>query len=207
MRSYRLLMLVLASGILLAGKSYAANWSLTADSPLSYTFDKGNANLPPAGCSGSCYGYWDHRSTNTVGGSKVLLIAPFHLGVGYEDYSIAQTVTVPGCSGNGCAGKVKANLQIVDVAVDLPMRFLNFTLGYGAGQANADILVGTPSSARHANVSQTFVAVGIPLGSALDVHAGYHWVSVEKKDFSTGWATNQLLLSGQMLSAGLRLNF
>ena len=202
-----LLLLGIAAGLLLASTSYAAGWSLTADTPLSYTFDKSNANQPPPGCVGSCYATWDHRSTGSVSGSKVLLIAPFHLGVGYEDYSIAQNLSIVPPCGGACTGKVKANLQITDIAIDIPTRFLNFTLGYGAGQANVDILVGSPLPVHHVNVSQAFVAIGIPLGSALDIHAGYHWVSVEKKDFTTGGGTNQILLNGQMLSAGLRLNF
>ena len=202
MRRFISVLLGVIAGAVLAAPSFAAGWALTADTPLSYSFDKGIVNQP---FSGSNTASWTHRTTTDVSGSKVLLIAPFHLGAGYEDYTVSQTV---GSCGAGCTGKVRTNLQIVDVVIDIPMRFLNIGLGYGEGQANTDVMVGGNTPLRHMNVSQTFVTLGIPLGASLDIHAGYHWVSVEKKDFLAG-ATNpsQILLSGEMLSAGLRLNF
>jgi hypothetical protein len=206
MRKSRRLLLVAAGLLVWAAPTFAAGWALSVDTPLSYAFDKGNANQNSQGASNQAT--WNHRSTDNVSGSKVLLIAPFHLGVGYEDYTVGDTITIPNGNGSTSQGNVKANFQIADAVVDLPMRWLNLGLGYGSGQVNTTIVSQSTITARHADVSQTFVTLGIPLGKSLDVHVGYHWVSVEKKEFQTGGqGTNQILLSGEMLSAGLRFNF
>ena len=195
----------------LAATSNAAGWSLTADSPLSYTFDKAAATIP---ASGSTAADWRNRSTSDVSGSKVMLIAPFHLGVGYEDYSFSQKVDFVTGGPPGTA-RITTNVRMYDVALDLPMRLLNVTLGGGTGSASSDVQVvaggvGSPAPIHNADVSQAFLIAGIPMGASWDLHVGYHWVSIQNKDIVKPGQTgnfDKLQQSGQMLSAGLRLNF
>lgn len=209
----RLILLGVAAAALfgLVPHAFAAGWALTVDAPLSYSFKDTNVNKPnPQGGGG--VGQYDKQTTGDVSGSKVLLITPFHVGVGYEDYSVSQDITISNCP-SGCSGKAKINFQIIDVVIDIPLKYLNIGLGYGSGNANVDIDLpagaGGTLKVRNANVDQVFLTLGIPLGAHLDLHVGYHRVSVEEKDFVTGGSSqpDQLLVSGDMLSAGLRLNF
>jgi len=94
------------------------------------------------------------------------------------------------------------------------MHYLNLGLGYGQGEADVDIVLpaivnSVVAPIRHANVTQAFVTLGIPLGARLDLHVGYHWVQVAEKDVvnSNGGTPDKLQASGEMLSAGARLNF
>ena len=208
----RRLILLAATAAALLGfvpHAFAAGWALTVDTPLSYSFKEANVNKTNAGGG---VGQYDKQTTGDVSGSKVLLIAPFHVGVGYEDYSVSQDITISNCP-SPCAGKAKINFQIIDVVIDIPLHYLNIGLGYGSGTANVDIELpqgaGGTLKVRNANVDQIFVTLGIPLGQHLDLHVGYHRVSVEEKDLVTGGNSqpDQLLVSGDMLSAGLRLNF
>ena len=224
MRYPILFVAALAAFLGFASVSSGAGWALTADTPLSYTFDQPHLNKQSPTSGG--FAAYDHRSTGDVSGSKVMLISPFHVGVGYEDYSVRQTTTVgsntpgQGCpAGVSCAGSFRMNVRMVDVAVDIPMRFVNLSVGYGQGEADVDIVLPAIVGAmfapiRHAAVTQTFVTLGIPLGARLDVHLGYHWVQVAEKDLVNansggggGGAPDKLQASGQMLSAGLRMNF
>jgi hypothetical protein len=164
---------------------------------------------------------YDHRTSTDVSGSKVMLIAPFHVGVGYEDYNVRETTTVASptgpCPAAPCGGTFKMNVRMVDVMLDIPMQYLNLGLGYGQGEADVDIALPASVGAviapiRHANVTQAFITVGIPLGARLDLHLGYHWVQVAEKDLAFasgggGGTPDKLQASGEMLSAGLRLNF
>jgi hypothetical protein len=202
---------VAAAFLALASVSHAAGWSFTADAPLSYTFDKGAVNklLNPAGAQGN----WSSKTSTDVSGSKVMLIAPFHIGVGYEDYTVNQTFTAgPPCTVV-CAGHAHLNIQMVDVMIDIPTRFLNIGLGFGQGQASLEALAppnGTPNLARHADAQQAFLVLGIPLGTRWDLHVGYHWVTVQEKDIKFAGQNppyDKLQGSGTMLSAGARLNF
>lgn len=198
---------------LMAGSALAAGWAITLDTPLSYTFNSGNSNTPAAGRAPST---WNGSSTTQVSGSKVLLITPIHIGFGYEDYSVRNGLTFPAFGGTG-TGQVNTNFRIYDVALDLPMRYLNLTFGYGQGTADTDFTVlsgppgtGTPSPIRNATVTQYFAVVGIPLGERLNIHVGYHWLTVQAKDMvipGTNPPFDQTLLDGQMVSAGIRLNF
>lgn len=197
---------------LFAGSAQAEGWALTVDTPLSFTFNSGDASSPRAGSSAAT---WRNRTTDDVSGSKVLLIFPFHLGVGYEDYSFKQKIDFPLNPGVTGTGQLATNVRIVDVVVDIPMKYLNLTLGYGSGTADTDISTfvagqSNPQPIRNANVSQYFLTAGIPLGKSFDLHVGYHWVTIEAKDIQQQGQTgpfDQTSQSGQMLSAGLRLNF
>ena len=114
-----------------ASSSFAEGWSFTADTPLSYTFDKPavNKQVNPNGAQG----FWSSKTSTDVSGSKVMLISPFHIGVGYEDYTVTQKFTAgPPCILI-CAGHAHINIQMVDVAIDIPTRFLNIGLGFGQG--------------------------------------------------------------------------
>lgn len=191
----------------------AAGWAITIDTPLSYTFNSGDAttstaNSPPA--------TWNGRSTTQVSGSKVLLITPIHIGFGYEDYSVKNNITFPQGSGTG-TGQITTSIRMYDVALDLPMKYLNLTLGYGQGTADTDFAVisagsgGAPNPIRNATATQVFLVVGIPLGQTFDIHVGYHWLTVQQQDIVTpgsgGGPSPQTQQDGQMLSAGLRFNF
>jgi hypothetical protein len=202
----------------LAPHAFAAGWALTLDTPLSYTFNDASATTPsPGGAPAN----WHNRTTTEVSGSKVLLIAPFHVGIGYEDYSVAQSFDfVAGGNNAPAVGKAVTNLRIYDLVVDVPMKYLNVTLGYGSGTADTDLFQtagpGTggqnPTPIRNANVTQTFLVLGIPLGSRLDIHVGYHWIKIQEQDIvhpgpGAQGTPDQTALSGEMLSAGLRLNF
>jgi hypothetical protein len=196
-----------------AGSAFAEGWALTVDTPLSYTFNSGNASTP-ASTNNNGPATWHNRTTTDVSGSKVLLIAPFHLGVGYEDYSFTEKIDFPTNPGTG-TGQVKTNLRIYDVVVDIPMKHLNLTLGYGQGTADTDITSfvagqNNPTPIRGATVSQYFLVAGIPLGKSFDFHLGYHWLTIQGKDISAPGSNgpfDQTKQDGQMLSAGLRLNF
>lgn len=211
MRKLTSFLFELAACLALATPSFAAGWSLTADAPLSYSFDKGAASIPAVGSSVAT---WRNRSASDVSGSKVLLIAPFHVGIGYEDYSFSQKVDFA-TGGPPGAARITTDVRIYDIAVDIPMRLLNLTLGAGTGSANTDIVViaggvGSPAPIWNADVTQAFVTLGIPLGANWDLHAGYHWVSIQNKNIvKPGQTSNfdKLQQSGEMLSAGFRLNF
>jgi hypothetical protein len=196
----------LAALAALSGTGRAADLALSVDTPLSFAFDKGIVAQPATSTSSTAY--WNHRTSTDVSGYKVLLIAPFHLGVGYEDYTVRQGINFTCGMPTNCAGNLKMDFQFVDVVLDLPTRFVNIGLGYGAGQATgtASSQFNT-SSTGHAGATQTFVTLGIPLGTSFDVHVGYHWVSVEQKEFNAGGGAQKLEASGEMLWAGLRLNF
>jgi len=197
-------------------EAFAAGWSLTLDTPLSFTFSNANASSPAPGNSAAT---WQNRTTTDVSGSKVLLIAPFHVGVGYEDYSFVQKLDYPSQGGGVGTARISTNIRIYDLVVDVPMEYLNLTLGYGQGTANTDIEAvsgggvgqSNPNPIRDAKVTQTFVVVGIPLGARVDIHLGYHWVTIEDNDIvspgNNPGPHDQTQQSGQMLSAGLRLNF
>lgn len=210
----RLIWIAVAAATFLgfAPHAFAAGWALTLDTPLSFTFNDANASTPVAGNSAAT---WRNRTTTNVSGSKALLIAPFHVGVGYEDYSFTQKLDFPIGGGATGVGQVTTNLRIYDLVVDVPMKYLNLTLGYGMGSADTDFIAFTPgqtnpSPIRNANVTQVFLAAGIPLGTRIDLHVGYHWVTIEAKDIvnpGNSGPFDQTQQSGQMLSAGLRLNF
>jgi hypothetical protein len=195
--------------------SHAAGWSFTADSPVSYSFDQAHVNKMSPTSGG--FAAYDHRTTTDVSGAKVMLIAPFHVGVGYEDYTVRDTTTVgaPGgpCIGV-CNGTFTMKVRMVDVMLDIPMHYLNLGVGYGQGEADVDIFLpaivnSVVAPIRHAAVTQAFLTLGIPLGMRWDLHLGYHWVQVEEKDVIGGAnpIPDKLQAGGQMLSAGLRLNF
>jgi hypothetical protein len=198
----------------MASVTRAAGWSFTADTPLSFTFDKPavNKQVNPAGAQGN----WSNKTTTDVSGAKVMLIAPFHIGVGYEDYTVNQTFTAgPPCIVV-CAGHAHINIQMVDVMIDIPTRFLNIGLGFGQGQANLQAIAPSPGGiyvpnlARHADAQQAFLVLGIPLGTRWDLHVGYHWVTVQEKDIKFAGQNppfDKFQGSGEMLSAGARLNF
>jgi hypothetical protein len=216
MRRFMIGAVLTAVGLLAGSSAFAAgDWALTVDTPLSYTFNSGNATT---GASGGAPATWHSRTATNVSGSKVLLIAPFHVGVGYEDYSFAQKADfTQGGGGTGIA-QLNTNVRIYDVVVDIPMKHLNLTLGYGTGTADTDLTIvngggggNSPAPIRNANVSQYFLVAGIPLGKSLDLHLGYHWVTIAEEDLTNtgnnGGPNDQTKLSGQMLSAGLRFNF
>jgi hypothetical protein len=199
-------------GLLTVAPAHAAGWALTIDTPLSFTFNGAEADTP-APTHGQAT--WNGNTTTQVSGSKVLLITPIHIGFGYEDYSVRNKVDYPTGPGTTGTSRVDTNIRLYDIALDLPTRFLNFTLGYGQGTANTDFanVGGTtvgqppPNPIRNAAVTQYFLTVGIPLGQTFDVHIGYHWVTIQSQDVTTpGSAPDQSKFSGQMLSAGLRVN-
>jgi hypothetical protein len=210
----RLILLGAAAAALLGlvPHAFAAGWALTVDAPLSFTFNNANASSPAPGNSAAT---WHNRTTTDVSGSKVLLIAPFHVGVGYEDYSFRSKLDYPTQGGTGVA-QVQTNLRIYDLVLDIPMKYLNVTVGYGSGTADTDIEpLGTPGQTspapiRNATVTQVFLVLGIPLGARVDVHVGYHRLTIEDKDIVTTGNPgpyDQTQQNGDMLSAGLRLNF
>jgi hypothetical protein len=211
MRRLVLAAAIVAAGILTASNALAAGWSLLIDAPVSYTFNSSDANTPT---TPSNLVSWQNPTTQTVSGSAALLITPIHIGFGYEDYSVQNKITFP-TGGNGTGtGLISTNLRFYDIALDLPMKHLNLTFGYGQGTADTDFVPltggsqGTPTPIRNATASQYFLLVGIPLGQTFDLHVGYHWVTIAPKDLASSSGTNgQTKFDGQMLSAGLRFNF
>jgi hypothetical protein len=209
----RLILLGAAAAALfgLVPHASAAGWALTLDAPLSFTFNDAATTKPaPANSAAN----WRNRTSTEVSGSKVLLIAPFHVGVGYEDYSVGQKVDYTSGGGAPAVAKLVANFRIYDLVLDIPMKYLNVTLGYGSGSADTDIVSvgqqGNPAPIRTATVTQYFLTLGIPLGTRVDLHVGYHRLMVEEKDVIPPGSPapyDQLQLSGDMISAGLRLNF
>lgn len=192
-----------------ASTSFAAGWSFTADAPLSYTFDnkKASSPLPP----NNGFSEFTDTTSSNVSGSKVMLIAPFHVGVGYEDYSVQQKLNIPPCA---CSfqGKLRLGIRMTDLMVDIPMRALNIGFGYGTGTADVSFtlpaVIGITVPTAHVNVEQTFIVLGVPLGQRLDLHLGYHIVSVQRKTvLDSSGNLSKLQESGSMLSAGARLNF
>lgn len=210
MRFLRLLISTLAAILAFACTTFAADWALTVDTPLSYTFNKKAIADPIPPNNGQAV--FTDTTTGNVIGSKVMLIAPFHIGVGYEDYSVRQKVNIPVCACPA-QGEVRLGIRMIDVMVDIPTRVFNFGLGYGFGTADVDI--GLPSAiginvnpVRHANAEQTFAVLGLALGQRLDVHLAYHLVSIQGVTFRDSSGTqSKLTASGSMLSGGLRLNF
>src|SRR5579863_10490724 len=199
-------------------------WALTLDVPVAYTFDQGNANKPAQGSSPAP---WKSRMTTDVSGAMLLALSPFHVGLGYENYSVTQSVIVG--SGNGNVGGggsvgVATKIQMVDLVADFPTRILNFTLGYGMGSADTSFTItsmnggnnnnnnnngGIPSPI-HANASQVFFMVGVPLGSRFDIHLAYHFVTIAQKDIivpGNNPPFDKSQLSGEALTLGARLNF
>jgi hypothetical protein len=178
----------LAAGI--APSAFA--WSFSADVPVHFAFDKKSVDTQGKG-------QFERPSTTDVSGYKVALKTPFFLGVGYEDYTIKENV--------GTALPllpVKVQMTFTDVFVELPIQAFNVSLGYGVGSA---ALTGSAiPKAKTADAQQGFLVIGLPLGKMLDVHVGYHWIDAQHSDFTgPGSSGNQTQLSGQMVSAGLRL--
>jgi hypothetical protein len=215
MRKTIMLVAALAAVLGFVPYAFAAGWSLTLDTPVSYAFKSTSATIPTPN---SAPAPWRNQTTTDVSGSKVLLIAPFHVGIGYEDYSVAGQFDFFGQNNAPSIGKAVTQFRIYDIVVDVPMKYLNVTLGYGQGTADTDVFQvsgpGTggqnPGPIRGAKVSQVFLTLGIPLGERLDVHLGYHRVTVESQDITKPGSNgpfDQTDLSGDMLSAGLRFNF
>jgi hypothetical protein len=186
-----------------------AGWSLTVDTPETFTFAHSNVNTTVA--AGNQPAAYTSQTTTDVSGSKVTLIAPFHIGIGYEDYSVAQNAVCLPC-GNNAFVKFRANFQFYDVLVDLPLHWLNVSLGYGMGTARMTAVLppGNPViSIQPADASQYFLVLGIPFGP-FDIHLGYHRITTEEKDVIPSGSPgpyDKAQASGDMLSAGLRLDF
>ncbi len=201
-----------------------ATWSIAVDFPASYTFDHDKANKRVNAAGG--FGQYNDTTTHNITGAGVFLISPWHVGIGYESYTIKQDITVgPQTGNNGCTpncdGSIELTMYMVDILIDIPMRYLNLGLGYGSGEASYNILLsqqgggggggGGPLPVRHANVDQIFVMLGLPLGRHFDVHLGYHLVSVEEKGI-VGTGQNNgpfdtLQASGELYTLGARYNF
>ena len=210
MQKLALLIAVAIASTGLAATSNAAGWAITADTPLSYTFDKKQASDPIPPNNG--FAEFSDTTASNVSGSKVMIIAPFHVGVGYEDYSVKQKLNIPPC-GFCSQGNLRLGIRMTDVMIDIPGRFVNLGLGYGTGTADVEInlpaALGIVAPAAH-NVSaeQTFIVLGIPLGQRFDLHVGYHVVTVDRKIVKdSNGNLSHLQESGSMLSAGARLNF
>jgi opacity protein-like surface antigen len=179
---------VLAAGI--APSAFA--WSFSADVPVHFAFDKKSADTKGNG-------QFERPSTTDVSGYKVALKTPFFLGVGYEDYTIKENLGT-----NLPLSPAQVEMTFTDVFVELPIQVFNVSLGYGVGSA---ALTGSqiPKS-KPADAQQGFLVIGLPLGKMLDVHVGYHWIDAQHSDFTgAGAPGDKTQLSGQMVSAGLRL--
>lgn len=197
----------------------SATWAIAVDLPVAYTFDHDKLNKRARGSGG--FGQYNDTTTQNISGAAVFLISPWHVGIGYESYTIKQDISVGprdpnnGCTQN-CDGSIEFDLKMIDILIDIPMRYLNLGLGYGTGEASFDTILSPqqgqgPLPIRHANVDQYFVILGLPLGRHFDVHFGYHHVSVEEKDLF-GAGQNQgpfdtLQASGDLVTFGARYNF
>jgi hypothetical protein len=167
-------------------------WSVSVDAPTQFVFDRKDIDTAKAA-------QWKNATSNDLEGYKVALKTPFFLGVGYEYYAIRNT----GLSG-GSPFEARIGMQLYDVFVNLPVKFLNISLGYGQGTATTAFNTPTAPTANAAKANQGFLVLGIPLGR-LDIHIGYHKVQVDRPPLIGAGSPDQGLLSGQMLSAGLRL--
>jgi hypothetical protein len=191
-----------------ASSACAAGWSFTLDVPLVYTFDSKAINKPIPPNTGTAN--FTDRSSGDVLGMKLMVIAPFHVGVGYEDYSTVPNIAVSGFPGTG---SVRLGIRMVDVMVDIPGRIFSLGLGYGVGTASVDInlpaaVPQTVAPLRRVNAQQGFAVIGVALRPRLDLHLAYHSVSVDPVRVSdSGGNLSALRASGQMVSAGVRLNF
>ncbi|HEX7926512.1 MAG TPA: hypothetical protein VF678_02905 [bacterium] len=195
----RILFIALLALAVTAFANSASAISFTLDVPTHYTLDsrtvntQGNAPLK-------------NQTLDDVSGFKLLMAGSHHLGVGYERYDVKGK----GVSGGGGGPfAFTTTFQFYDVVLDLPMRLLDFGLGYGVGTVNTSITTSTPPTpvAEQANASQWFASVGIPFGQHFDLHVAYHVVSTEHLKLSNtgGGGPDALDLSGHTLMAGVRL--
>ena len=144
----------------------------------------------------------DQTSTD-VKGFKLQIAGSQHIGVGYERYE----VNGKGASGGGGGFEFTTTFQFYDLVLDLPTRWVNFGLGYGAGTVNSNIKSpgGSPPTTKEGDASQWFASLGIPLGEHFDIHAAYHVVSVKDMKLSNTGSPDALTLSGHTIMAGARL--
>jgi hypothetical protein len=184
------LLAIAAAGI----STNAFAFSIAVDLPTQYTLDDRTVDkLKSAKAT--------DQTNKDVKGFKVQLAGAQHIGVGYEHYEI---------SGKGVAGSpfdFTTTFQFYDLVLDLPTRWVNFGLGYGAGTVNSSIKRpgGGEPGAKAADASQWFASLGIPLGEHFDVHAAYHGVTAKDQKLSNTGSPDALTLSGHAIMAGIRL--
>jgi hypothetical protein len=188
----RVLLAVFACVLAASFAPRAFAWSLSVDVPTQFVFDSKYVDTTKNA-------QWVNSTSHDLDGFKVALKTPFFLGVGYEYYNVKGML-----NSGGTLYNTRAGFQFYDVFVNLPIKVLNVSLGYGQGTAMFAINSSTAPTANPAHAQQGFVVLGIPLGR-LDLHVGYHWVQVERPDLIGAGQPDTGLLSGQMLSAGLRL--
>jgi hypothetical protein len=175
-------------------------WSVAVDAPVSYTLNTANVTQSGGALLSS-------KDAATVSGYKVAIKLPFFLGVGYEDYKTAFSVS-PSQAPNGITNfKLLTSFKIYDLFVELPISVVHIGLGAGIGEAKGDTDPPLGAVFKSAAVTQYFATLGLPIGKMLDVHVGYHVVNVSDMDVATPNGPDTLRLSGSMLSAGIRLGF
>jgi hypothetical protein len=170
-------------------------FSIAIDVPTQYTLDNRALNKQTNAKA-------NNQVLTDVGGYKVLIGSIYHVGVGYEQYTV---------KGNGKSDlesfRFESKIQFYDVFLDLPTSVLNFTLGYGKGRVNVNVLnVPDPPVFAEADASQFFAGVGFPIGPRFDLHVAYHAVSTEDlKPKNSSAANDPINVSGHTVMAGLRL--
>ena len=203
-----------------AGSPAWADWGVTLDIPMYYSFADAHATKPAQG--GDKPVIWKNAETTKVDGFIVGLNSPWHVGLAYENYTIHPSLK---CDEGCTVVDLNVNFEIFDLVFDFPLDAFNLGFGYGEGDVHTklefrEIREGSKGAdsikVNPAHETQYFVTLGVPF-SRFDLHVTYHVLTVEEPEIlntnrdSSGNGNNsgndRLKLSGQMLSVGARFNF
>lgn len=185
--------LILAVGFMgAAGVASADFFSISADLPVSFSFDEDD-------------------NTESVSGYKIGVILPFFgLGLGVESYKV-KGESDPDLNDES----IDVDFNFIDVFIDLPVPVINLVLGFGVGSTTIDpdsFSVGSfDVEFDGGSATQFFASLGIPVLGIFDVHVGYHKINA-KGDFivKSGGSTisdESINLDGTMISIGARIGF
>lgn len=139
----------------------------------------------------------------SASGFKATLDTPYHVGVGFENYSVDV---------NDGFLNIYTTLeyQFVDIFVDMYFTAMHLALGYGIGMVTTDdfTVSGTSFGFEEAEASQWFLSLGWPFDPVWEFHVGYHRISAESNLLINGVKTGTTMdLGGIMHSVGLKYIF
>jgi hypothetical protein len=153
-----------------------------------------------------------------VEGAMIAIGTPYHIGFGFDGYSGAFP------TGDDSQATTRLEVAMLNVFVDIPIPWLNFSLGTGWGRGKLDPNQSTSlkdggattvqNKISDLNLWQFYAQIGIPLFWGLDVHASYrefrgHPTSREERTTSgtTTFHSRTLSFEGQVSTVGFRYTF
>jgi hypothetical protein len=124
------------------------------------------------------------------------------IGLQYENYTDSKS----NLGGSG-GGTLNFEVNMVDLAINLPIPYVNLAIGGGVGTGKFGGAAISGVTASTANLTQYFVQAGIPVGKMFDVHVSYRVFSgTSDFEFLPGVKTTETI-DGSTTTVGVRFGF